>query len=82
MAIDEREQVGVEGVVVAGVQAVPGARVHAEAGSGDEFGGFAAGEADGGRSVLVSVAQDRGDDRSPLLDARDQKRVPDKTPGC
>src|SRR5579859_1091149 len=47
VAVDEGEQVGVDGVVVAGVQAMPGARVHGEAGCGDEFGGLAAGEFDG-----------------------------------
>ena len=47
VAIDECEQVGVEGVVVAGVQAMPGARVDGEAGSADEFGGLVAGEVDG-----------------------------------
>jgi hypothetical protein len=46
-AIDECEQVAIEGVVIAGVQAVPGARVDGEAGSADEFGGLAAGEVDG-----------------------------------
>ena len=28
-----------------------------------------------------SQGQDRGDDRPALFDARDQKRVPDQTPG-
>jgi len=46
---------GVEGVVLAGVQAMPGARVHSETGSADEFGGLAAGEFDGRRCVLIVV---------------------------
>ena len=46
-AVDECEQVGVERVMVAGVQAMPGARVDGEAGAADEFGGLAAGEFDG-----------------------------------
>jgi len=47
VAVDEGEQAGVEGVVVAGVQAVPDAGVAGEAGCGYEFGGLAAGEVDG-----------------------------------
>jgi hypothetical protein len=47
VAVDECEQVGVERVVVAVVQAMPGTWVHGEAGSADEFGGLAAGEFDG-----------------------------------
>ena len=48
VTVDEGEQVGVDGVVVAGVQAMPGTGVDGEAGCRDEFGGLAAGECDRG----------------------------------
>jgi hypothetical protein len=47
VVVDEGEQVGVEGGVVAGVQAMPGAGVDGEAGSADEFGNLAAGDSMG-----------------------------------
>ena len=47
VTVDEGQQVGVDGVVVAGVKAVPGAGVDGEAGCGEEFGGLSAGEVDG-----------------------------------
>ena len=54
--LDKRDDLGVHGVVVAGVQAVPGVLVDGEHGSVDESGGLAAGEMPSAEARSVSAA--------------------------
>jgi hypothetical protein len=61
--LDEREQVGVESLVVAGVQAVSGTLVDGESGAVDEGSGFPAGEFQGRGCVLIAL-HDPGPGRS------------------